>query len=240
MKKRIRNMKNKKTLSTIAGILFLTWTLFYVVYELKIKAFIISGKLNFWILPEIIASILIAVSCFSSLKILAIVGGAVFGLSNIRLLLGRIKENRYWKGDETLEKAYTLFNFINLLSIAFAIMIILLVLYKGKNIKMIGIITAVIPFLLFLLQTIVYSISLEYPLKQTISLWSLRYLPMAAGTFFLGQSLIPDNTEDVSDPLFDGNISEKLEMLSELKSLLDKSIITKEDFEEKKRVLMGQ
>ena len=233
-------MKNKKTLSTIAGILFLTWTLFYVVYELKIKAFIISGKLNFWILPEIIASILIAVSCFSSLKILAIVGGAVFGLSNIRLLLGRIKENRYWKGDETLEKAYTLFNFINLLSIAFAIMIILLVLYKGKNIKMIGIITAVIPFLLFLLQTIVYSISLEYPLKQTISLWSLRYLPMAAGTFFLGQSLIPDNTEDVSDPLFDGNISEKLEMLSELKSLLDKSIITKEDFEEKKRVLMGQ
>ena len=233
-------MKNKKTLSTIAGILFLTWTLFYVVYELKIKAFIISGKLNFWILPEIIASILIAVSCFSSLKILAIVGGAVFGLSNIRLLFGRIKENRYWKGDETLEKAYTLFNFINLLSIAFAIMIILLVLYKGKNIKMIGIITAVIPFLLFLLQTIVYSISLEYPLKQTISLWSLRYLPMAAGTFFLGQSLIPDNTEDVSDPLFDGNISEKLEMLSELKSLLDKSIITKEDFEEKKRVLMGQ
>ena len=232
-------MKNKKTISIIAGISFFLWTVFYVSHQLSVNGFYMqdSDKLNIWTFPELLAGILLAVACFAFKPIIGAIGGAVYAVVNVRSLIMYIqmKEVFYYGSSSKLIAYYKLILAEYILLTIFSIMIIIMALTKDKKAKILGLITAVIPLLVTVIYLVLYPTILKFAIKPLVI---LRYIAIAIGSFMMGWALSIKEAEEINDQTLDEMDSEKLDMLVQLKILVEKGIITEEDYEEKKRILM--
>ena len=203
-------MKNKKTLQYVAGTLFAL---------LGILSLIFSSSLTLWSIVFALGYLLIAVSLFASLPILTLVGGTVLVISTGRSLLLNVRHGYF-------------IAFLMVELIAFALLAVAGL--SPKTSKPLGILSAVF-YILFRIMSQLGTIKASFTLQSV--LFTVLFI---AGAVLLGVAFSSNKGKAAlaTGTMFSG--SGKIERLTRFKDLLDKGVLTQEEFEEKKRQILGQ
>lgn len=201
---------DKKTLRIVAGVLF--------VLDFVVRLYIsVQGRVTAWSYVSPIAFLLIAVSLFANIPLLSTVGGIVLTVGAVRSLVLMLQRS--------IIDPYIIAEVIAFLLLAVAGL-------SRKSAKVLGILSA-----------------LFYLLEEAIFLLSYNFVPtprsiLFAVLFFFGAVLlgIGFSGEDkkavaISKSVIENN---KLDRLVKLKDLLDKGVLTLEEFEAKKKQILGQ
>ncbi|MBQ5953671.1 MAG: SHOCT domain-containing protein [Lachnospiraceae bacterium] len=223
-------MGNKKTLRYIAGACFAIAAILLIVSMVK-------NGFSVWSLLPLAGAVLIAASMFMSTSILTTVGSALYLVSAVKSLITYIN---YSSGDHHYySKLVVLFAVMYL-----AIWVCLLIAgINAKSTKSMGIIAGVIAAVRFIVIVISNLVFARY-LGLTFTGF-LSYFVIIAGAFLIGLSA--EKIEIKKEPASASNgkapIQAKtyntIERLTKLKSLLDSGVITQEEFESKKKQIMG-
>ena len=203
-------MKNKKTLQYVAGALFAL---------LGILSLIFSSSLTLWSIAFALGYLLIAVSLFASLPILTLVGGVVLVISVGRSLLLNIRHGYF-------------IPFLVVELIAFALLAVAGLSPKAS--KPLGILSAVF-YILYRIMSQLGTIKASFTLQSV--LYTVLFI---AGAVLLGVAFSSNKEKAAPAAGTMSAGSDKIERLTRLKDLLDKGVLTQEEFEEKKRQILGQ
>ena len=187
------------------------------------------GYLDTWALPYGIAYAIIAVSMFASLPILTAVGSVAYAFSAIRVL------------SVIYAPVYILELF---LAVVFSVILFLAGLMK-KNAKMLGLVAgsvAVFRFVLYIFFSVMFGVGALLEFRD----WFI-YPLMIIGAFMFG--LASDENPNKAKILppskltnggMNDSVQSRVERLTRLKNLLDSGIISNEEFEAKKKLILLQ
>lgn len=221
--------KNNKSLRYVAGACFGICSLMHVI-------FIVLDMLNGymfspWSLVSPVGFALIAVSMFASMDILTSVGGGILAVGAARMLI-----------DDLGYYAYTIYIIDDLLWLIVCILLIVIGLNR-KNVKMIcivdGVLLAVQLFLVF------FGTAYEY---FGLSFWGfLEYVIQIVGTILIGLALNIDSTQESNNKVDSSSsinstapVKNQIDQLIKLKGFLDNGYISQEEFDAKKKQILGQ
>lgn len=221
-------MGNNKTLKYIAGACFAIYAVLDIVS-------LIQNGFYVWSLLVLIGSFLIAVSLFTSIPILTTAGSALCLVTAARALILYIGYIR----DDGIPKRYLLY------AIMFLVIWLLLFIagINTKSTKSIGIVAGVIAaarFVAIIIGNLVDTGSVRLAFTDILS-----YLVVSIGALLIGLSA--ENSAVRKGGAVASSNKAKIqqgsdnviERLTKLKALLDNGIITQEEFEMKKKQIMG-
>ena len=195
---------------------------------------------------NIIGCALIAVSTFASVPVLTAVGGGLALLNAVRSLISSIKL-------VALDFNYLSIALFNISLVAFQVVFFILIIIAGlnkKSAKVLGI-TAASVYGVRLLVYIIYRLINYGDISMGLTAW-LHYLFMILGAVMLGLAHYDIQSgssqayaaaakrpgAQVSDAeLFSGN--SQLDQLGKAKMMLDAGVISKEEFDARKRDILG-
>lgn len=189
---------------------------------------------NAWTLLTVVGAVLIAIAMFASIPMLIAVGG---GVSAVSSAIGFIIYLGYM---DYLPKRY----FIDAL---IPLVVWILIIVSGVN-KKSGKTLAMIAGALSALRffVIIFGNKLDYGSFGLNARGFLSYLVIIVGTFMIGlasESLLSDEKAVVKTSVNAGtnatSAESQVERLTKLKTLLDSGVISQEEFDEKKRQIIG-
>lgn len=219
----------------LAGVFFLTAILCVVCYAFKSPLFDPLNEIM-WFKFEIICYLLLAVSVFANRPIFTVFGGAVFLFNFVA----------HYK---------TITNDAIILTFAYSLCGVFLILtgflgMKHKDTRIPAVIAGLLALVLFTYNIyIIYTISngrLFHSIR-IIEIWSghilsySKYFFLGLGSIFMGFAFsIKEKKVSTINGLSSMEIgSNKIEQLTKLTGLLEKGIITQEEFDAKKKQLLG-
>ena len=216
-------MSNKSTVRYIAGGLFGLLGILSLVSNLK-------GSISILSLLWPIGCILIAVGLFTFQRALATVGAAGLVLSEIRTIIILLPSFRDGYG-------YMGFNYVLREGIPYVILlaafVLLLVATLARGASMpLGIVSAAVYASYYLIIILRYHIN-------SPSMAILRALLFIVGTVLLGIAFQKKGQAKAVPGNVSPDMAEKIEQLISLKDLLDKGVLTQQEFEEKKQQIIG-
>ncbi len=203
---------------------------------------IVAGNTLFnpWTLVLIVGYALIAASMFASVDILTSVGGGFLAADAIQSLITVIKISLYlW---DYIRDDFLSFSFQVTSLFIWAVVCILFVVIglNRKNAKTISIVAAALLVVKFLLTTLSNSFHLNFTniLFNTIPI---------IGTIMIGLVLNIDDVKTSSGKTASSNsinlttpAENQIDRLTKLKDLLDNGVISQEEFDAKKKQILGQ
>lgn len=223
---------NNNTFKYIAGASFALLAVLTVID-------MIQYELYFWGLFSLIGSALIAVSMFVSVPALTAIGSALYGVIAIHLLITDFQD--VWG---YVEDSWFLIQFFipGILFLVFWVLLFVAGL-NPKSTKKLGIaagIIAVVSFLCGLISNLIVNGSPGMPFTGF-----LYYLAGIVGALMIGLSApdnaakeIPANAASKAT-MVEKNYESQIDRLTKLKSLLDSGAITQEEFDQKKKQILG-
>lgn len=226
-------MKNKKTLQYVAGALFALRAIIPLVLMLN------SGHYTIWSFLSPLGYFLIAISLFASLQFLTTFGAIVAAVNEIRNIIIILRIVLYvpesmWSDyiDYISIQNPKLFLAIEVAAVLYLLFLAICGLSR-KAAKILGILSGVI-------RAISYVVSIGLGQSQLTPLGAVYVVLFVIGAILLGIAFSAN--EGKAAPAV-GTVSagsDKIEQLTRLKSLLDMGALTQEEFEEKKRQILGQ
>ena len=215
---------NKNTFKYIAG------ACFAVLVVLSGISMILNG-FYFWNLFPLIGAALIAVSMFVSVPALTAIGSALYGVGAIRTLIlyiGYLQDSRFPKR-------------FFIPAILFLVMWVLLLVagINPKSTKKLGIaagIIATVRFLFSLISNLIASGSLGLTFTD---------LALIVGALMIGLSASDNTGKEIpaiatsKTAVVEKNSENQIDRLTKLKSLLDSGVLTQEEFDQKKKQILG-
>lgn len=227
--------KNKKSLRYAAGACFGICSLIEIIW---IVLNILDGVYEYygfspWHLIWPIGYALIAVSMFASIDILTSVGGGILTVVAVRLLI-----------DDFGYYTHTISMIEDLLWLIVCILLVVIGLNR-KNVKMIcivaGALLAVRFFLIFFGHKIAYGyFGLDFS-------GFLQYIILIVGTILIGLALNIDSPQESNNKTVSScsikstaQVESKINQLVKLKDFLDNGYISQEEFDAKKKQILGQ
>ncbi len=220
--------ENNNTFKYLAG------ACFAVLVVLSVISMIQNG-FYFWNLFSMIGAALIAVSMFVSVPALTAIGSALYGVGAIRTLIlyfGYLQVSGFPKG-------------VFIPAILFLVIWVLLLIasLNPKLTKKLGIaagIIAAVRFLFSLISNLIVYGSLGLTFTGFLS-----YLALIVGALMIGLSATDNAAKEISATaaskatLVEKNSETQIDRLTKLKSLLDNGVITQEEFDQKKKQILG-
>ena len=189
---------------------------------------------NAWELLTVVGAVLIAIAMFASIPMLIAVGGGVSAVSSAIAFIIYLGYMDY------LPKRYFI---VALIPLVVWILIIVSGVNKksGKTLAMIAGALSALRFFV-----IIFGDKLDYGSFGLNARGFLSYLVIIVGTFMIGlasESLLSDEKAVVKTSVNAGtnatSAESQVERLTKLKTLLDSGVISQEEFDEKKRQIIG-
>lgn len=208
---------DKKTMRYVAGALFALNAILRLVFAFG------GQGLTIWSFVWPVGLLLIAAGLFIDLPVLSTVGGFILAAYEVRQLLVNLELDAFR---------------LDLLAFVVALVLLAIIGLSPKTAKTMGILSAVF----YVLEVIL--LVLRLPPYSHLSSRSYLYIALfLAGVILMGIAFSADKPkETVAAPQIDApqsELSEKLDRLIRLKDLLDKGVLTQEEFEAKKREVLG-
>lgn len=223
-------MENKRTLRYIAGACF-------AIYAVLIVVSLVRNGFYAGSLFPLIGAVLIAVSMFASIPVLTTVGSALHLVSAAGTLIGYIilMLNDYsW-----FLMRYLLYS-IMFLVIWFFLLIASINTKSAKSMGIIAGIVAAVHFVAVIIGNIADGGSIGLTFLNVLS-----YLVIIAGALLIGLSSEASEINQVTSSVSSDKAQiqqgsdNTIERLTKLKALLDNGVITQEEFDSKKKQIIG-
>lgn len=220
---------NNNTFKYIAG------ACFAVLVVLSVISMIQNG-FYFWNLFPMIGAALIAVSMFVSVPALTAIGSALYGVGAIRTLIlyfGYLQDSWFPK-------------MIIIPAILFLVIWVLLLIasLNPKLTKKLGIAAGIIAAVRFLFS-LISNLIVNGSLGLITFTGFLSHLALIVGALMIGLSATNNAAKEISATaaskatLVEKNSETQIDRLTKLKSLLDNGVITQEEFDQKKKQILG-
>lgn len=223
--------KNNKSLRYAAGACFGICSLMYVIFTvLDIQNGYIFSP---WGLVLPVGFALIAVSMFASIDILTSVGGGILTVIAVR-----------WLIDDLGYYTHTIYMIEDLLWLIVCILLVVIGLNR-KNVKMICIVAGALLAVRFFLIFFGHKIAYGY---FGLDFWGfLDQILRIVGTILIGLTLNINETQESSGKTVSSNsinstapVKNQIDQLIKLKDFLDNGYISQEEFDAKKKQILGQ
>lgn len=224
--------KTKIPFRYIAGGCFAASTIIYLIY-------LISGiDFSLSYLFSALAFAAIAVGLFLSIPMVSAAGSALFLILNV-VDLFQFLHDLFSYYDSFYFSTYHFIYLIDYLETVIFSLILLVTCLNRRSAKTMGIIAAAVQVLYII---IIGVFGFSWYLNWEVSLWVVvRLLLDCAGAVFLGFAFseLKSKSKAAAAALWPSGVSDTYEKLTHLKGLLDKGIITQEDFDAKKKDILG-
>jgi len=190
---------------------------------------------NAWPLLTLVGAVLIAIAMFASIPMLIAVGGGVSAIPSARTLISYLGNMDY------VPKRY----FIAALVLLVVWILIIVSGVNKKSGKTLAMIAGALSALRFFV--IIFGNKLDYGFFGLNARGFLSYLVIIVGVFMIGLATesLPSNAKTATTT--SANVGTKttsaesqIERLTKLKTLLDSGVISQEEFETKKKQILGQ
>lgn len=194
-------------------------------------------RLSPWTFISIVGYALIAVSMFASVDILTSVGGGIFAVNAARVLISNLSTISPFK-------RYLITGFIWLVVCILFVVIGL----NRKNAKTICIVAgALLAVRLFVFIFCAFCDKIYYDVFSLSFIEFLRNVIEIVGTIMMGLALNIDDAQESSSKTAGSSgihsrtpAESQMDRLAKLKDLLDNGVISQEEFDAKKKQILGQ
>lgn len=237
--------KNNSSLRYVAGACFGIYAILIIIYLVQNAQ---NGySFNAWALLTLVGAVLIAIAMFASIPMLIAVGGFVSAVYSARTLGGYV--SAFYSARALISSLGYMDFFLNRYFINELILLVvwILIIVSGVN-KKSGKTLAMIAGALSALRffVIIFGNKLDYGSFGLNAIGFLSYLVIIVGTFMIGlasESLLSDEKAVVKASVNAGtnatSAESQVERLTKLKTLLDSGVISQEEFDEKKKQIIG-
>lgn len=221
--------ENNNTFKYIAG------ACFAVLVVLSVISMIQNG-FYFWNLFSMIGAALIAVSMFVSVPALTAIGSALYGVGAIRTLILYFGYMQY--------SSFPKMTFIPAILFLVIWVLLLIASLNPKLTKKLGIAAGIIAAVRFLFS-LISSLIVNGSLGLITFTGFLSPLALIVGALMIGLSATDNAAKEISATaaskatLVEKNSETQIDRLTKLKSLLDNGVITQEEFDQKKKQILG-
>lgn len=219
-------MEKKSGLRYVAGAV-------YVVYAILNIIELVQNGFWIWTFLSVVGAVLVAAGLFIALPVLSAIGSGVCGIGPIRMLIVYLS----FSVDSWFPKRYI---FIAFLFVAFWILLVIACL-NTENAKQLGIVAgvvAIVRLLAILIMDGLYQFTFMGVLWQVIIIVGAILLGFAyTGVQNKNITALSANTAQRTKSV--ASVESQIERLINLKSLLDSGVITQEEFDVKKKQILG-
>ncbi len=219
-------MEKKSGLRYVAGAV-------YVVYAILNIIELVQTGFWIWTFLSVVGAVLVAAGLFIALPVLSAIGSGVCGIEPIRMLIVYLS----FSVDSWFPKRYI---FIAFLFVAFWILLVIACL-NTENAKQLGIVAgvvAIVRLLAIFIMDGLYQFTFMGVLWQVILIVGAILLGFAY-TGVQNKNITALSASTAQRTKSVASVGSQIERLINLKSLLDSGVITQEEFDAKKKQILG-